>query len=72
MVITGTARGIGEAIARAFVPEGANAYATDIETEAGEALALDIGVGVIFKRFGVRNRASQFAAILSIPPQFLR
>ena len=42
-LITGAARGIGEAIARSFVREGANVYLTDIETDAGEARARDLG-----------------------------
>jgi len=36
-LITGAARGIGEAIARAFVHEGAHVYVTDVASDAGEA-----------------------------------
>jgi NAD(P)-dependent dehydrogenase (short-subunit alcohol dehydrogenase family) len=38
-LVTGAARGIGEAIARAFAGEGAFVFVTDIEDEAGRALA---------------------------------
>lgn len=41
-VITGAARGIGEAIARSFVHEGAEVTVTDIDA-AGQSLAEDIG-----------------------------
>ena len=54
-LITGAARGIGEAIARAFVREGADVYLTDIETDAGEALARDLGKRAIFRRLDVRE-----------------
>jgi NAD(P)-dependent dehydrogenase (short-subunit alcohol dehydrogenase family) len=54
-LITGAARGIGEAIARAFVLEGADVYLTDIETGAGEALAHEVGARAIFKRLDVRE-----------------
>jgi len=54
-LITGAARGIGEAIARSFVREGANVYLTDIETDAGEARARDLGGRAIFRRLDVRD-----------------
>jgi len=42
-LITGAARGIGEAIARAFADEGGNVIVTDINDEGGRAAATDIG-----------------------------
>ena len=42
-LVTGAARGIGEAIARAYVREGARVWVTDIEASAGRALAAEIG-----------------------------
>lgn len=42
-LITGSARGIGEAIARCFALEGADVVIGDIDTEAGSALAAEIG-----------------------------
>lgn len=53
--ISGAARGIGEAIARSFVLEGALVYLTDIETDSGEALASELGAHAIFKRLDVRD-----------------
>jgi len=54
-LISGAARGIGEAIARSFVLEGALAYLTDIETDSGEALERELGTRAIFKRLDVRD-----------------
>lgn len=42
-IVTGAARGIGEGIARAFVPEGADVIVTDIDEPGGQALAEEIG-----------------------------
>jgi len=42
-VITGAARGIGEAIARAFISEGAEVILTDIDIEAVIGLSAEIG-----------------------------
>ena len=54
-LISGAARGIGEAIARAFVEEGADLYLTDIESQPGEAVARDLGRRAIFRRLDVRE-----------------
>jgi 3(or 17)beta-hydroxysteroid dehydrogenase len=42
-LITGSARGIGEAIARAFAGEGATVVVTDINVELGRRTAAEIG-----------------------------
>jgi len=42
-IITGAARGIGEAIARAFVTEGAFVYLSDIKDEQGTIVSKQIG-----------------------------
>ncbi|WP_374144683.1 glucose 1-dehydrogenase [Sphingomonas sp.] len=42
-LVTGAARGIGAAIVRAFAGEGATVWITDIDGEAGAALANEIG-----------------------------
>ena len=46
-IITGAARGIGEAIARAYVAEGATVIATDKDIEAGTVLADELGCAFI-------------------------
>lgn len=48
-VVTGAARGIGEAIARLLVAEGASVVLTDIG-EDGEALAAELGERALFIR----------------------
>lgn len=47
-IITGGARGMGEAHARRFVAEGAKVVLTDILTEQGEALAKELGADALF------------------------
>ena len=42
-LVTGTARGIGEAIARAFHREGGHLIITDIDESAGQGLADELG-----------------------------
>lgn len=42
-VVTGAASGIGEAVARQFVREGASVVMTDIDAENGERIATEIG-----------------------------
>lgn len=42
-LVTGAARGIGEAIARSFAAEGARVWVTDIDEEGAKVLAADLG-----------------------------
>jgi NAD(P)-dependent dehydrogenase (short-subunit alcohol dehydrogenase family) len=46
-LVTGAARGIGAAIAKAFRDEGANVILTDINTETGQAIANKIGASFV-------------------------
>ena len=54
-VITGAARGIGEAIASAFIEEGAEVLVTDIDEEAGRRTADRLGA--TFEILDVREEA---------------
>ena len=54
-LVTGAARGIGEAIARAFADEGAEIIVTDINETPGRRLAKEIGGR--FERLDVRLEA---------------
>ena len=54
-LITGAAQGIGEAIARAFVTEGATVWATDIDEAKGRTTAATIGAR--FLGLDVRDEA---------------
>jgi len=55
-LVTGAARGIGEAIARAFAAEGAIVWCTDIRDDLGAAVADDID-GAVYRRLDVRENA---------------
>ena len=48
-VVTGAASGIGEAIARRFVAEGASVVLGDIQDERGRALAAELGAAAVFR-----------------------
>ncbi len=64
-VITGAARGIGAAIARRFQQEGASVVVTDIDEQAGAALASDIGARFI--RLDVASEADWAALQKEVP-----
>ena len=55
-IVTGGARGTGEAIARLFVGEGARVAIADIREEQGYALASSLGEAVMFSRCDVACR----------------
>ena len=52
-LVTGAARGIGAAIARAFAAEGATVWITDIDETGGRALAEELGEQHRFERLDV-------------------
>jgi len=54
MVVTGAARGIGEAIARRFVEEGALVWLTDIDDEQGKSAAEGLGGAARYRHLDVR------------------
>ncbi len=54
-LITGAARGIGEAIAKAFAAGGALVYLTDIDQSNGELVAESLGDSASFALLDVRN-----------------
>ena len=57
-LVTGAARGIGEAVARAFVAEGAFVVVTDLADEAGQAVTDALGPDrACFERLDVREEA---------------
>jgi len=64
-LVTGAARGIGAAIARAFHSEGAQVILTDIDAAAGQAMADQIGAG--FLRLDVTCEADWDAALVRFP-----
>ena len=54
-LVTGAARGIGEAIARAFLDEGARVYLSDINDDLGSATAGRLGPCAQYVRLDVRR-----------------
>jgi 3alpha(or 20beta)-hydroxysteroid dehydrogenase len=54
-LITGGARGQGEAEARLFAAEGAKVVVTDVLDEAGEKVAAEIGPAAIYRHLDVRS-----------------
>jgi NAD(P)-dependent dehydrogenase (short-subunit alcohol dehydrogenase family) len=57
-VITGGARGIGEAIARGYAAEGAQVVIGDVEIAKAEQLAAELGGKALAVRLDVRDAAS--------------
>ena len=65
-LITGSARGIGRAFAEAYVREGATVAIADINLEAAQATAKDIGSAAYAVRLDVTDQASIEAAVKSV------
>jgi NAD(P)-dependent dehydrogenase (short-subunit alcohol dehydrogenase family) len=62
-VVTGAASGIGAATARRFVAEGANVLLADIQDDAGQALAAEIGPNAAFLHCNVASEDNVAAAV---------
>ncbi len=54
-LVTGAARGQGEAEARRFVAEGATVLLTDVADEAGTAVAADLGAAAAYEHLDVTD-----------------
>ena len=54
-IVTGASKGLGEADSRLFIEEGAKLILTDIDKEAGEALAAELGENAEFIYQDVRD-----------------
>lgn len=63
-IITGAAQGMGAEHARVFAAEGARVVLTDLQEEAGKALASELGAGALFVRHDV-SRAEDWDAVLA-------
>jgi len=62
-VVTGGASGIGRASAELFVAEGARVVIADLDAEAGEALANQLGEAAVFIRTDVASEADSQAMV---------
>ena len=60
--VTGGASGLGEAMVRRFVAEGAEVVIADIDRDGGEALAADLGAAARFISLDVREEEQWLAA----------
>ncbi|MFM9268880.1 L-iditol 2-dehydrogenase [Halomonas elongata] len=71
-VVTGGARGIGLAIARRYVAEGARVVVADVDDKAIDAglASLDAGERTIGLRLDVRDRASIDAMVATVMERF--
>jgi 3alpha(or 20beta)-hydroxysteroid dehydrogenase len=69
-IITGAARGTGEATARRFVAEGARVLLADILDERGETVAKDLGTAAIYARLDVSREADWSRAIDLVGTEF--
>lgn len=63
-LITGAARGMGESHARKFVAEGAKVVLTDLNEQAGQALAEVLGENALFIKHDV-TKIDQWHAVVS-------
>jgi 3(or 17)beta-hydroxysteroid dehydrogenase len=71
-IITGGAKGLGEADARMFAREGATVVVTDVDVAAGEAVAREIGGDALFLRHDVRSEAEWEKLIAEVETRFGR
>ncbi len=62
-LITGAGSGLGAACARLFVESGANVVIADVNAEAGEGMAAELGPRARFVRTDVTNEAGVQAAV---------
>ena len=67
-IITGAAQGMGAEHARVFAAEGASVVITDLQEDAGKALAEDIGASALFLRHDV-SRAEDWDAVVAATRQ---
>ncbi|HJL06105.1 MAG TPA: 3-hydroxyacyl-CoA dehydrogenase [Polyangiaceae bacterium LLY-WYZ-15_(1-7)] len=62
-LVTGGASGLGEATVRRLVADGAKAVIVDMNEERGEAVAKELGDGVVFQKTDVSDEAQVQAAV---------
>lgn len=67
-LITGAAQGIGAAIARRFIEEGATVYLSDIQDEKGQKLAMDLGERAHYAHLDVRSEPEWESLLSRIAP----
>lgn len=71
-LVTGAARGQGEAEARLFVREGASVVVADVLDAEGEAVAKDLGAAACFVHLDVTSESDWEAAVAAAVAQFAK
>jgi 3alpha(or 20beta)-hydroxysteroid dehydrogenase len=69
-IVTGAARGQGEAEARRFVAEGAKVLLADVLDSEGEAVAASLGEAAAFRHLDVTSEAEWTAAVADAEARF--
>lgn len=69
-IVTGAAQGQGEAIARAFVAEGARVVLADVAEDLGAAVAADLGESAFFTAHDVRDPESWARVVAETAERF--
>ncbi len=69
-IITGAARGMGEATARLFASEGAKVALGDVMVSEGEAVAKDIGANAFFQKLDVSNDTNWAEFVAAVKEKF--
>lgn len=69
-IVTGGASGIGAAVTRVFVERGARVVAVDLQREAGESLAAELGEAVTFLQGDVSDREVADRAVATAVDRF--
>src|SRR5829696_9010581 len=69
-IVTGAARGQGEAEARRFVAEGASVLLTDVLDAEGTAVATDLGAAAVYRHLDVSSEEEWVAAVSEAEERF--
>lgn len=69
-IVTGAGRGMGQSHARTFVEEGCQVVLTDLNAEAGQALAAELGASAVFVEQDVTRLAEWDAVVAAAQSHF--
>jgi NAD(P)-dependent dehydrogenase (short-subunit alcohol dehydrogenase family) len=70
IVVTGAASGIGEATARGIVRDGGRVVVADLQEDAGQALAAELGAAAVFQKTDVTSEEDIAAAVATAQREF--
>lgn len=70
VVVTGAASGIGAATVRGIVREGGSVIIADLQEEAGQALATELGTAAVFQKTDVTREEDIAAAVAAAQREF--